>query len=730
MHIKLFSVVAISMGFVFACSNGNGTTKDDLGNQDAIEVSDTGTEDPGAAVDTVDVQDVQAETGSDVTEVKMITRRFTFKAIGGVSMGAESAVLAANYPGYFDVVGSMGGYVDLRYFSKVLTHQIFGGFCPMKQILANIDHINEKDNPKVFCGPVQPNEPYEWKWDFNHWHADNSGGHWGRDFYLDVIEGLMYAYGNLFNYNPKNPLTPPGVSLSWLNDTTDAEKCAHPAVVGKPYNYNAEYNPKGKYNLITFCDGQPDCGDNNKPAWLKCAGNFDPDAPNTHPVYMLLAVDYNGNGKRDYGEPLVINSFERFDDVGTDGCSDEFEDGKGGCLKVANKAAAGTDPNHDNFDLLKNPGGTENDFWWEKGEPYRDYGLDGVAGTHDYGEGNGKYDMNPHMVPLIEHSARKFFATAPKSEINKTDYLFDGGIRDAIHALTCAMNMTIPLRLRGLDFKTYHQLAGTPDSFWPAGNIKNFLADMNKIDYSGMSKGKNLLIAYGNPDATDKEIFKGDGKHVGSVAQITARLAIFMNLAVRRMPDPIIRKSKSIGKAYSSSYYSNVLGARRNYGLYLPPDYDTKTNERYPVIAFITGHGMTADSIAQSGPLFGAFMAKGELPLFMLAVPAGQCCYRHKDDLSKRECACWDRSGTWHCVDPNCKAKNQADCKMNTYPNDELVQECNSGHFFVNFKSDRWGNTKMASKMKYEDSMFEFLDYIDANYRTRKPAEYKVPVNW
>jgi len=729
------------MGLILACAT-NSTTKTDLGTQDAVDVSaDTSTDiqpadtsgesisDPGIVADAQnDTQDIQTETGSDIMEVEMVKRRFTFKAIGGVSMGAESVVLAANYPGYFDMVGSMGGYVDMRYFSKVLIHQIFGGFCPMDQILANIDHVNEKDNPKVFCGPVQPTQPYEWKWDFNHWHADNSGGHWGRNFYWAVIEGLMYAYGNIFNYNPDNPLTPIGVPLDWVNDKTDSEKCANPVVVGKPNNYNAEYNPEGKYNLITFCDGQPDCGNDNNPEWLNCAGNFDP-AQADRPVYIMLAVDYNGNGKRDYGEPVAINAYERYDDTGTDGCTDQYEDGNGGCLKVARKDAA-TDPNNDNFDLINNPSGTENDYWREEGEPYRDYGLDGVKDTNDYGEGNGKYDLNPHLVPLIEKSARKFFATASKEDINKTDFLFDGGIHDAIHALTCAMNMTIPLRTRGLDFKTYYQLAGTKDSFWPAGNVKDYLSDMDKIDFSGMKKGKNLLIAYGNPNATPEEIFKGDGKHVGSVDQITARLAIYMNMAVRRMPDPVIRTSKSIGKSYSSSYYSDVLGCRRNYGLYLPPDYDTKTDETYPVIAFIPGHGMDADSIAQSGPLFGVFMSKGKLPLFMMAVPEGQCCYRHKDDLSKRECACWSRSDHWDCIDPECKAENQDDCKMNQYPKDELVQECNSGHFFVNFVSDRWGSTEMAKKMKYEDSMFEFLDFMDKHYRTRKPAEYTVPVNW
>ena len=727
--------------FAVACSSSTGTQngsdngqKNDIEqdvtenineNQDVQEKNDV----MGSNSDVVDALDAEVQSDNG-PEVEMVTRHFTFKEIGGVSMGAESVVIAANHPEKFDFVASLGGYVDLRYFLKVLTHQIFGGFCPMKQILANLDHIDEKDNPDVFCGPVEPDQPWEWKWDFNHWHADNSGGHWGRKFYWYVFYGITYAYGNLFYYNPENPITPPGVPMDWVLNTPDVQKCSHPYVVTGKYAYNAEYNPEGKYPLITFCDGEPACGPNNKPEWLKCAGNYDPEGPHNIPIYMLLAVDYNHNGKRDYGEPVVINAFERFKDVGTDGCSDEYEDGNGGCAdhKVAQ---AGSDPNHDNFDLMKNPQGTENDHWWEQGEPFDDYGLDGVDNTGDYGEHNGKYDMNPRIEHWVQHSARHFFATADKDVINQTDFMFDGGIRDAIHALTCAYNMTIPLRERGFSFKEFMGLAGRKGSFWPQGKMSEILNSMDKIDYSIKAKGKNFIIGYGDPNASETEILKGDGKHVGTSYQIMGRLVIFMNTAVRRLPDQIIRKGKNFGKIVNSSYYSKVLGARRDYGVFLPPDYEEHPEERYPVVVFLPGHGMDAESIANAGQVFGMFMARKKLPYFILAVPEGQCCYRHKDDLSKRECACWRDGGKYKCVDPQCKAKDEKDCKMREFDSSQLIQECNGGHFFVNFATDRWGDTETAKKkMRFEDSLFEFLDYLDANYRTKKEGDYQVVKEW
>ena len=50
--------------------------------------------------------------------------------------------------------------------------------------------------------------------------------------------------------------------------------------------------------------------------WLAHAGNTDPCRQRDFAAPILLAYDYNGNGRRDYGEPLVNNSHERWDDVG------------------------------------------------------------------------------------------------------------------------------------------------------------------------------------------------------------------------------------------------------------------------------------------------------------------------------------------------------------------------------------------------------------------------------
>jgi hypothetical protein len=86
-------------------------------------------------------------------------------------------------------------------------------------------------------------------------------------------------------------------------NATDAEKaaqrasmCANPTVLT---NFrNAQWNPDGSFPVITFCD----C--NN------CQGDYNGDRD--MPTEVLLAVDYNRNNRRDYGEPIIWTPQEPF----------------------------------------------------------------------------------------------------------------------------------------------------------------------------------------------------------------------------------------------------------------------------------------------------------------------------------------------------------------------------------------------------------------------------------
>ena len=91
-------------------------------------------------------------------------------------------------------------------------------------------------------------------------------------------------------------------------------------------------------------------------------------------------------------------------DWGFDWCPDSLEDGSGGCLVVSD-ITLGYDPNEDNTDptgddwhAITTPDSTEGNHKWDSGEPYNDWGSDGLpvslVGDPDENgsEGNGSYD--------------------------------------------------------------------------------------------------------------------------------------------------------------------------------------------------------------------------------------------------------------------------------------------------------------------------------------------------
>jgi len=77
------------------------------------------------------------------------------------------------------------------------------------------------------------------------------------------------------------------------------------------------------------------------------------------PLDFVLAHDLNENGVRDPGEPLILQLQEPFTDADTDGR-------------------------------------------YTEGEAFDDLGLDGVAGTGDTGEGNGRFDRNPRAQQWLD----------------------------------------------------------------------------------------------------------------------------------------------------------------------------------------------------------------------------------------------------------------------------------------------------------------------------------------
>ena len=704
--------------------------------EQAMDVLDVASDpDLGAPADTLDAV--------DTPDVAHKTRRYVFRAIAGVSMGCTATMIAARNPEMFDMVGGLGGYPDITYLFHMFQDMILAGFCDREHILENIDVIADPDDPNSFCGPGPVDSDWERQVDYNHWYYSTNGGNVHRNFYLEAFHDFTCAFGNPAGYNPVSPLAANGIPLEWLA-LDNAARCADPVVLDYPLNLNAEYNPDGAYPLITFCDGHnevgcddsdpPVCGEDREDYW-ELMGTYNPDGEKYIPVTMALAVDYNRNGLRDWGEPVVINTQERFEDVGTDGCGNALEDGQGGCLDTARDAD--DDANGDDYDPRSNPLGTEHNWRWEEGEPYDDYGLDGVAvddeADRDYGEGNGQWDGSPLRAVSEARDPRLLIQEMDAEQLERIDWWFDGGIRDVLNAAQAALHTTAGLVARGQEVRYYDNWAGGPTALDPDNPQSAFLGNLAELDLSAEAIGKNVFLAYGDPDATLEQIqTDGNGGHVGDGEEILLRLMGFFAWLEARWPnmERTTGGSVPVSSNRELSVYTSALDSRLRFYISLPPGYyDPENAEKtYPVLYFL--HGLGQEPTGSLGPaavVLQQFMKNGHMGRFILVFPNGKCCRRDLE-TGLRECACTksDLDGHTACVDPTCTGHHD-DCEVRDIPNERLERECRQGSFFMNMQSDKWGLTDQLDHMRYEDALLDLIHWVDENYRTAQPLDVVIP---
>jgi hypothetical protein len=624
---------------------------------------------------------------------KVPTRHYTWRAISGVSMGGgAAAMLGFKHPEKFDFVGIMGGpLVDLAGFERMIERGWLGGFCTLEHLEQLMAAGDDLDNVDAFCG-VYSNQPspnllgsspvaplsaypegaqpiYEAVGDYNNWWRGPEGGRGGsfnRDKLMDTFHDIIKGLGNSFY--PRNielPWAAPGITAAWWAQS-ESERCANPLVFEG--FYNAEYNPRGDYPVITFCDGREVDEEGTFEAKL---GRILPETPRRKPVGILLAVDLNRNGRRDYAEPVIINGHERYSDVGSDGLANEDEPGF--------DALSNPDPNGDDFHMFDSPGGLEGNWQHDDGEPFDDFGVDGVSDTGDLGEDNGSFDEVPGRRHTRTNDPGELLENLSDEQLSRLTIYMDAGIRDFLNTVITSNRLWARLETRlGRDatqeFHDFSELAHEGASFNPTVIASNKLKQ-----YSYMR--------YGSLDPTPELVAAGDGNHVGTVPQVLSRIQLIMAVAqgfwpradLNYRPSPVGHEGY-IGQA---TYQSTTLGIEQSYSYVLPPGYHDPdyAGETYPVLYFMHGQGMDHEGTAAMGILFQIAMSESQIQgksdwtKFILIFPNGAC--------------------------PEATPEKAA--------------PCHSGNFWVDFVSgDRETN--------YQSDFLELMDVVDREYRTR-PAE-------
>jgi S-formylglutathione hydrolase FrmB len=610
------------------------------------------------------------------------TQHYAWNAIVGISMGGNAAMsIALRHPDRFDNFADLGGEPgpSMRYSLAMVRQFLFGGFCTAADEAAGHGAVG------ALCLDQQPAakaDQFEIKSDFEHMlHQDGDGVGLTlkRDLYIRASRDLARALSNPALYNVDNPYTPPGVDLAFIAQPA-AQRCANPKVLTG--FFDREFNPDGKRPVITFCDG----GDGA----TKGLGVFDPTMAQGDPAEILLAVDLNGNGKRDLGEPVITNAYEPFADVGSDGKVDKDEPGY--------DPVSNPDPSGDDYHALRNPRGTEGNLDWDVGEPYEDVGLDGVAGTcqhgqtppagasgcFDFGEGDGKWTLSPNVARWYESDVMTRVAALTVAQRHHVGMWFDAGIRDFLNA-GVSTNAGV-----GQLMGTYALPFAVTDGFPTlTGDTSESAYDFTNIKWADMPH--NGYVRYGNPDASPAQIALGDGRHVGTGVQIINRATTAFAWMDQRWPggdrDDVLASGQILD---SLSYTSPTTGRVSPFGVFLPPGYDLPANadHRYPVVYFLHGYGQEPKDLVNLSSVFANYMTS-QLPLaqrfqkFIIVYVDGRC-------------------------RPN----------LDGVPVDPTGDRCEGGTFYL--------DAPLGGPAQMETNMLELMDHIDATYRTKRPSDEDV----
>ena len=533
-------------------------------------------------------------------------RTLTHRAVLGVSMGAAGAAAVLRHADRFDHMAVLGGPVDWLYLMNYVRTYFTGGFCNADQWERS---ASECARGSSLLRVPRSTTPYEHIQHFEEWWYDDRYGGQGQIFrrldYMHMFLDLTQMFGNP-NTNrttdPREPnLTPPGVPDS-ERSRSQAERCGSPVVIpaydggpGTGY-FDDEYNPDGAYPVITFCDGAE-----RMVGGRLDAGNWDPSGTNDLPMSVTMAVDIDGNGRRDPGEPVIRAMWEVYDDCGLDRLCNADEEGY--------HAATNPDPAGDDYDFQYNPTGTEGNGQRdgatcdaEDGEAFLDAGLDGVVGTaqlddggFDDGEGNGCWDRASGLARMIERNPRHLIAAADDAAIRRLSILADGGIRDMMNFLLVTNHLMGGLAARDL-----------PVQYFNAHSSLDYSGETNDEAFSGLrirwdELGDRVMVRYGDPDASEELKRLGDGGHVGTSQQAINRFVAASSFFDARWPDG--DRTRSTAPLCNDAscdernpeiidFMSPTTGRVGPVAILLPPGYHEHPEVSYPVVYVLHGYGM------------------------------------------------------------------------------------------------------------------------------------------
>jgi hypothetical protein len=418
---------------------------------------------------------------------------FSFGVQASFSQGPFPTGAGKGNPQFRAIAGvSMGGYgamnIGLSHPDAFQTMACLGGLLDMAYLLKfiEVDMLGNYDNPDFY-----PN----------------------RDTGMDMLKDLAISFGNPVYYNPQSTYYPPGITGENARKSTTL------------LNFkDGEYNPDGSLPVITYGDPYPS-------DWVE----------------VLLAVDLNGNGKRDPGEPILRQFHEPFTDLDENGM-------------------------------------------YDTGEPFLDAGLDGIFGTGDLGEGDGQYSFNPNHLNYFAQDPLTRVETVDVSTLQGLNLYLDAGTEDEFQFNIHTDHFVQALEDRGLKVQIED---GFRNSFPQASHFEDqkrvyvkyegdhvgFDKEDIGLNFSRARKGAKGAITVANRFTT---LFAFVSDH-------------FPNGKFGTTPYEMFRYPS---KMAITTFNSPSLKKRMKFGIYLPPGYKASKNTYYPVLYLLGGYNMSISGLA------------------------------------------------------------------------------------------------------------------------------------
>ena len=371
-------------------------------------------------------------------------------------------------------------------------------------------------------------------------HYDNLLPYPDRNTLIDMLQDLVISFGNPVYYNPLSTYYPPAITNDNAREPTTL------------LNFkDGEYNADGSLPAITYED--PVCG---------------------HWVEVLLALDLNGNGKRDTGEPVLRQFHEPFTDTNGNGMFDP-------------------------------------------GEDFSDVGLDGVSGTGDYGEGDGMFTSNPYRENFMAQDPKTHAQTLDIEVLQDLNLYLDAGTEDEFQFDVHSENFVQTLEQRGLHVLIEN---GFPKSFPQVSHFEE-----NRRVYVRY-QGGHVGFSKENIGRSFQKMKKG----IEEATLVANRFTTLFAFVSDHFPggkygtDPY-EMVRYPSKMTVASFYSHSLKRRMKYGIYLPPGYKRSKTTYYPVLYLLGGYNMSVSGMADSWvrSALDGLILRDEMQKMIIVIPEG-----------------------------------------------------------------------------------------------------------